>query len=349
MSSLLKTHYLVGIFLLVIGFGLLQNGILVQAVPADSQSGLNNDYSSEVHTQLITSIPSFSLTPENMNQSIEQEIIPEFTPFLDITMVEVVLNQNFSKIFGTDLTITLNGKTQTQTYSEGSMEETMQLIFLLDDKSEIQFTSPLILKWDVNTNFDPDRFWPLNGESFHGIQVQYMKIITAPRAGVSLSGDVLSSAIFLPNELYSVKENSVFGLLSTEVQTYLLLPEGITEEYVLNITITANTIIDYEFILGENVFLKGELPKNASTAHIQLKVKKDIPENQILSLLTIRYVAQSLPSEGVIMNVQGEWGFDTSSSSLLPTSQYDILLFLSATLIPVVLVSRLFWKRTFHP
>ena len=349
MSSLLKIHYLVVIFLLVIGFGLLQPWTSIQTIQADAQSTPDSGYSSEVRTQLITSNPSFSLTPENTNQSVKQQITPEFSPFLDITMVEVVIKQNFSKIFGTEFTLKVNGKSQTKTLTEGSMEETMQLLFILDQNSELPFVSPLTLEWLVITNFDPERFWPLNGESYHGIEVQYMKIITAPRSSISSSGSIQSPAFLLPNELYSVKENSVFGLISTEVETYVILPEGITSENVLNLTITTNTIVGYDFILGDNLFLIGELPKNASTAHIQLKVKENIPEDQILSLLTIKYVPSNVPPEGVIMTLDGEWGIDTGSSELLPTSQYDILLFISATLIPVGLVSRLFWKRAFQP
>ena len=346
MSSLRKIHFLVGIFLLSISIGLMHTSFSIQAVQGTTISTSNSGYSSEIHSQIITSIPDFSLSPEITNQSIEQQIIPEFAPFLAITMVEVVLEQNFSKIFGTEFTVTLNGMSQTQTFTEGSMEETMQLVFIIDENSQLGFFSPLNLEWSVTTEFDPDRFWPIGGESFHGIQVQYLKIITAPRPVLPSSLEDSVPAIILPNELYSGGENSPINLVSTEAKVYVILPEGISDKNGLNLTMMTNAIVDYELIVSDSLFLQNSLPTNTTNANVELKVKKDVPNEQILSLITIRYNAQNSPPEGVIINLQGEWGISTGSSSLISSSIYDLPLFILATLIPVILLSGLFWKRT---
>lgn len=339
---LLTLSSILGIFMLTSASGTI--------IDVNSLTNVQNlESQSEIRSQIVTSIPSFYLTEEKVNQSFEEQILPEFTRFLAITMVEVVLEQNYSKIFGTEFTISLNGVTQTQSYREGNMEDVMQLAFILDQNSQLGFDSPLTIEWTVNTDFDSDRFWPIDEEPFHGIQVQYLKIITSPQSDPPQSKDITSPAIILPDELYSVKENSLFGFISTEVKTYIVVPEGINETHALNLTITTNAVVDYEFISSGILFLQEELPKNVSNTDIQLKVKNDIPEGQVLSLITIRYVAHTHPSEGLIMSLQGEWGFDSGSSSLIPTSDYDFPLFILATLIPVVLVSRLFWKRTLYP
>jgi hypothetical protein len=264
-------------------------------------------------------------------------------------MVEVVIEQNFSKIFGTEFTITLNGMSETQTFTEGSMEETMQLIFIIDQNSQLGFFSPLDLKWSVTTEFDADRFWPIGGESFHGVQVQYLKIITAPHPALPSSIDNSIPAIILPNELYSGRDSAPLNFVSTEAKAYVILPEGISDNNALNLTMTSNTIIDYELIVSDSLFLQNNLPTNTTNANVELKVKKDRSNEQILSPITIRYNTQNFPPEGVIINLQGEWGISTGSSSLISSSIYDLPLFILASLIPVILVSRLFWKRTSSP
>ncbi len=349
MSSLRKIHFLVGVFLLSIGIGLMHTSLSVQAVQGTTISASNSGCSSEIHSQIITSIPDFSLSPEITNQSVEQQIIPEFAPFLAVTMVEVVLEQNFSKIFGTEFTVTLNGMSQTQTFNEGSMKETMQLVFVIDQNSQLGFFSPLSLKWSVKTEFDADRFWPMGEESFHGIQVQYLKIITAPRPVFPSPIEDSVPAIILPNELYSGRENSPFNFVSTEVKAYVILPEGISDINALNLTMTTNAIVDYELIVSDNLFLQNSLPVNTTNANVELKVKKDVSNEQTLSVITIRYTTQNFPPEGVIINLQGEWGVSTGSSSLISSSIYDLPLFILATVIPIILVSRLFWKRTASP
>ena len=349
MSSLRKIHFLAGVFLLSIGIGLLYTNLSVQAIQGTTTSVSNSGYSSEIHSQLITSIPSFSLNSEITNQSIEQQIIPEFAPFLAITIIEMVIEQNFSQVFGTEFIVSLNGMSQTQTFNEGSMKETMQLVFVIDQNSQLGFFSPLNLKWSVKTEFDADRFWPIGEESFHGIQVQYLKIITAPRPIFPSSIEDSVPAIILPNELYSGRENSPFNFVSTEVKAYVILPEGISDINALNLTMTSNAIVDYELIVSDNLFLQNSLPVNTTNANVELKVKKDVSNEQILSIITIRYTTQIFPPEGVITNLQGEWGVSTGSSSLISSSIYDLPLFILATVIPIILVSRLFWKRTASP
>ena len=52
----------------------------------------------QIFSQVVTSIPNFSLNPDLTNLTDNQQITPEFAPFLAVTMVEVIIQQNFSKI-----------------------------------------------------------------------------------------------------------------------------------------------------------------------------------------------------------------------------------------------------------
>lgn len=344
MHSLQKALTLAALFFLIIGLVSLQGSSTVHSAQESLESVPNSGYPEGIHTQIITSIPDFYLTLDNDNASFEQQILPEFAPFLTITIVEVVIEQNFSKIVGTEFEVTLNGFSQIVSYKEGNMERVMQLLFVLDEDSQLGFTSPLILEWSVSTELDPDRFWPIGEASYHGIRVQYLKIITSPRPAVPVSEETPTIAYLIPNELYSIKEATPFGFIPTEVKAYVVLPENINDTYGLNLTVSTNTIVDYELVISNHFLLQGDPPKNTSTTSMKLNVRKNAPENQILSLITIRYAAYSLPPEGLILTLEGNWGFSTGPSSLIPTSLYDFPLFILATLIPIGLVSRLYKK-----
>ena len=153
--------------------------IKIQTSQKISSASVKNQDTPQIFSQVVTSIPNFSLIPNSSSLTDNQQIIPEFAPFLAVTMVEVIIQQNFSKIIETEFAVTLNEITKTLTFTEGKMSGTMQLLFIIDEKSQLAFSSPLELTWSVSTELDPDRFWPIGVESIHEVSVQYLRIITS--------------------------------------------------------------------------------------------------------------------------------------------------------------------------
>lgn len=312
-----------------------------------SVSVAKTEDSPQVFSQVVTSIPNFSLNPNLTSLIDNQQIIPEFAPFLAVTMVEVIIQQNFSKIIEAEFAVTLNEITKTLSFTEGKMTGTMQLLFIIDEESQLAFSSPLNLTWSVSTELDPDRFWPIGVESIHEVSVQYLRIITSSLPLIPPAEGSLTPAVLLPNTVYSLQESSPFGFIPTEVTAYVVLPEGIDENYALNLSVNTNTIVNYEVVTSDYLVVAGELPQNTSEGNIILNIKKNLPETVVVTPITIRYAAQSLPSEGLIMSLDAKWGFKTEeSSSLISVSEYDIIFFILATLIPVALVSRLYIKKS---
>jgi len=320
--------------------------IKIQTSQKISSASVKNQDTPQIFSQIVTSIPDFSLIPNSSSLTDNQQITPEFAPFLAVTMVEVIIQQNFSKIIETEFAVTLNEITKTLTFTEGKMSGTMQLLFIIDEKSQLAFSSPLELTWSVSTELDPDRFWPIGVESIHEVSVQYLRIITSSLPLIPPAEGSFTPAVLLPNTIYSLQENSPFGFIPTEVTAYVVLPEGIDENYALNLTVNTNTIVNYEVVKSNYLVVAGELPQNTSEGNIILNIKKNLPETVVIIPITIRYAAQSLPSEGLVMSLDANWGFKTEeSASLLSVSEYDIIFFILATLIPVALVSRLYIKR----
>lgn len=319
----------------------------IQVLQKNSSTSTVNQDSPQIYTQIVNSIPNFSLIPNSSSLTDNQQITPEFAPFLAVTMVEVIIQQNFSKIIEAEFAVTLNEITKTLTFTEGKMSGTMHLLFIIDEESQLAFSSPLDLTWSVSTELDPDRFWPIGEGSFHEVSVQHLKIITSSLPLIPPAEGSLTPAVLLPDTLYSLQESSPFGFIPTEVTAYVVLPEGIDETYALNLSVNTNTIVNYEVITSDYLVVAGELPQNTSEGNIILNIKKNLPETVVVTPITIRYAAQSLPSEGLIMSLDASWGFKTEeSSSLISVSEYDIIFFILATLIPVALVSRLYMKKS---
>ena len=348
-AILLALMSLLGLSVIVPVFGANSNTVddtKIQILQKNSSTSTVNQDSPQIYTQTVSSIPNFSLNPNLTSLTSNQLVLPEFAPFLAVTMVEVIIQQNFSKINEAEFTVTLNGMAESLSFAEGKMSETMQLFFIIDEESQLAFSSPLNLTWTVSAELDPDRFWPIGVESIHEVSVQYLRIITSSLPLIPPSEGSFTPGVLLPDTLYSLQENSPFGFIPTEVTTYVVLPAGIDDGYALNLTINTNTIVNYQVITSDHLIVAGDLPQNTSEGQMILNIRQNLPETVVVTPITIRYAAQSLPSEGLIMSFDANWGFKTEdSSSLISISEYDIIFFILATIIPVALVSRLYIKR----
>jgi len=310
------------------------------------QTAVSPVYPSEIQTQLIIDISEVSLDVNITNQTIEKTITMNFVPFEEVTVIEAVIEQNFSKIIGTEFTVSVNNLSKTLSYGEGALEDTMHLIFVLDEYDQIGLSPSIVFSWMVQTEFDEDRFWPITVEPEHTVKVQYLKIISSPRPDISNLQNSPISAIILPNVAYSVQENSFFGFIPTEVQVYVVLPRGMNDTHGLNLSVSSNVKLDYKQATATYLLAHGDLPQNTTSGSIQLNVRQEIPESKAVTPLTIRYIAHEIPDEGLILNFSGVWGESVGSTSILQSTEYDLLFFLLATLIPVALVSRLLVNKS---